>query len=110
MRYYRDHDVLVSPSSYEGFGMVVVEAMSQRLPVVATPVGCAPTVIRDGDNGLIVPPRDPVALAAALRRLLEDAGLRRTIGDRAAASVAHLTLRATAERTLEVYRMAGARG
>jgi glycosyltransferase involved in cell wall biosynthesis len=109
MRHYREHDVLVACSTYEGFGMVIVEAMSQRLPVVATPVGCAPMLIRDGDNGVIVPPRDPAALAAALRRVMADADWRRAMGDRAAETVRPLTWRATAERTLEVYRRAGAR-
>ncbi|HEX6369975.1 MAG TPA: glycosyltransferase family 4 protein [Longimicrobium sp.] len=108
MRNYRRHDVLVACSTYEGFGMVIVEAMSQRLPVVATPVGCAPMLIRDGVNGVIVPPRDPAALAAALRRVMADADLRRAMGDRAAETVQPLTWRATAERTLEVYREAGA--
>lgn len=106
MRQYRAHDLLVAPSTYEGFGMVVVEAMSQRLPVVATPVGCAPMLIRDGDNGMLVPPRDPAALAAALRRATGDADARRRMGDRAAASVVHLTWRTTAERTLAVYGQA----
>lgn len=110
MRHYRAHDVLVACSTYEGFGMVIVEAMSQRLPAVATPVGCAPMVIRDGDNGLLVPPRDPAALATALRRAMGDADLRRAMGGRAAESVRALTWRATAERTLEVYRAAGATG
>jgi glycosyltransferase involved in cell wall biosynthesis len=110
MRQYRAHDLLVSPSTYEGFGMVVVEAMSQRLPVVATPVGCAPMVIRDGDSGILMPPRDPAALAAALRRAMGDADARRRMGVRAAEAVAPLTWRATAERTLEVYRQAMERG
>lgn len=110
MRHYREHDVLVACSTYEGFGMVVVEAMSQRLPVVATPIGCAPMLIRDGDNGVIVPPRDSAALADAIRRVMADAPLRRRLGDRAAETVRPLTWRATAERTLEVYRQAGARG
>ena len=109
MRHYRAHDVLVACSTYEGFGMVIVEAMSQRLPVVATPVGCAPMLIRDGDNGVLVPPRDPAALAAALRRVMRDADSRRAMGARAAETVRPLTWRATAERTLEVYRRAGAR-
>ncbi|HST63145.1 MAG TPA: glycosyltransferase family 4 protein [Longimicrobium sp.] len=108
MRQYRAHDVLVACSTYEGFGMVIVEAMSQRLPVVATPVGCAPLVIRDGESGLIVPPRDPAALAAALRRVMRDSVLRRAMGARAADAVRALTWRATAERTLDVYRAAGA--
>jgi glycosyltransferase involved in cell wall biosynthesis len=108
MRHYREHDVLVACSTYEGFGMVIVEAMSQRLPVIATPVGCAPMLIRDGHNGVIVPPRDPDALAAALRRVMADAPLRRRLGDRAAETVQPLTWRATAERTLAVYRQAGA--
>jgi glycosyltransferase involved in cell wall biosynthesis len=106
MRHYREHDVLVACSTYEGFGMVVVEAMSQRLPVVATPVGCAPMLLRDGENGVIVPPRDPAALAGALRRMMADATRRRAMGDRGAETVRGLTWRATAERTLEVYRQA----
>lgn len=108
MRHYREHDALVACSTYEGFGMVIVEAMSQLLPVVATPVGCAPMLIRDGGNGVIVPPRDPAALAAALRRLMGDAALRRAMGARAAEAVRPLTWRATAERTVDVYRLAGA--
>jgi glycosyltransferase involved in cell wall biosynthesis len=110
MRHYREHDVLVACSTYEGFGMVIVEAMSQRLPVLATPVGCAPMLIRDGENGVIVPPRDPDALAAGLRSVMADAPLRRRLGERAAETVRPLTWRATAERTLDVYRQAGARG
>ncbi|HEX2210347.1 MAG TPA: glycosyltransferase family 4 protein [Longimicrobium sp.] len=108
MRQYRAHDVLVACSTYEGFGMVIVEAMSQRLPVVATPVGCAPMLIRDGENGVIVPPRDAAALAAALRRVMANADGRRAMGNSAAETVRPLTWRATAERTLEVYRQAGA--
>lgn len=106
MRHYRAHDLLVFPSTYEGFGMVVVEAMSQRLPVVATPVGCAAALVREGRTGLVVPPRDPAALAAALRRLLADAPRRRAMGDAAHEAVRSLTWRAAAERTLAVYATA----
>jgi glycosyltransferase involved in cell wall biosynthesis len=74
---YRSHDVLAFPSTYEGFGMVLLEAMTQRLPVVATPAGCATTLVQHEVNGLIVPPRDADALAAALaRRLLIHASVR----------------------------------
>jgi glycosyltransferase involved in cell wall biosynthesis len=104
MRHYREHDLLVMSSTYEGFGMVVVEAMSQGLPVIATPVGCAPMVVRDGENGIIVPARDPAALADAIRRGMGDAPLRRRMAERAAASARRFTWRATAERTLQVYQ------
>ncbi len=104
MRHYREHDLLVMCSTYEGFGMVVVEAMSQGLPVIATPVGCAPMVVRDGENGMMVPARDPAALADAIRRLVADAPLRRHMAERAAVSARRFTWRATAVRTLEVYR------
>jgi glycosyltransferase involved in cell wall biosynthesis len=103
---YRTHDMLVSPSTYEGFGMVVVEAMSQHLPIVATPVGCARTLVEDGRTGLIVPPRDAGALAAAMRRLLDDCALRARLADAAYERVAGMTWRNTALATLDVYARA----
>jgi glycosyltransferase involved in cell wall biosynthesis len=106
IRLYRAHDALLWTSTYEGFGLVLLEAMSQQLPVITTPVGCAPALVRDGENGLLVPPRDPDAIVAAVDRLMADAALRRRLGDAAARSVAGLTWRATAERTLDVYRKA----
>jgi glycosyltransferase involved in cell wall biosynthesis len=78
--------------------------MSQGLPVIATPVGCAPMVVRDGENGMMVPARDPAALAAAIRRLMVDASSRRRMAGHAGASARQFTWRATAERTLGVYR------
>ena len=52
MAEYRRHDALLWTSSYEGFGLVLLEAMSQRLPVIATPAGCAATLVRDGQTGI----------------------------------------------------------
>lgn len=106
MRHYGEHDALVMCSTYEGFGMVVVEAMSQRLPVIATTVGCAPMLVRDGENGLLISPRDPDAIARAARRLLADDALRRTMAERAFETVRGMTWAATAERTVEVYEHA----
>jgi glycosyltransferase involved in cell wall biosynthesis len=103
---YRRHDLLVFPSTYEGFGLVALEAMSQGLPVVATPVGCVPDLIRDGENGVIVPPRDPHAIAKAVRRLMDSPDERQRIGRTGAATVSSMTWRRTAERTLDVYRAA----
>jgi glycosyltransferase involved in cell wall biosynthesis len=106
IRMYRSHDLLLWTSTYEGFGLVLLEAMSQELPVVTTPVGCAGTLVRDGENGVLVAPRDPVALAGAVERLMDDPSLRRRIGVAAARTVAAMTWRATAERTLELYQRA----
>lgn len=108
MGQYRTHDALVLPSTYEGFGMVVLEAMSQRLPVISTPVGCAPALIRDGETGLLVRPRSADDLAAAMRRLLDDAALRARIASAAfPLALAHTWTR-TAERTLASYTAARA--
>src|SRR5262249_19475923 len=98
---YRTHDLLVQPSSYEGFGMVVLEAMSQRLPVVATPVGCAALLVRDEDTGLVVPTRDAAALASALERMTADANLRSRLAAAALSRVRTMTWRRTAELTLD---------
>ena len=106
IRLYRSHDLLLWTSTYEGFGLVLLEAMSQELTVVTTPVGCAPALVRDGENGVLVPPRDPAAIAAAVERLMDDEPLRRQMGAAAARSVASMTWRATAEHTIGVYRRA----
>jgi glycosyltransferase involved in cell wall biosynthesis len=108
MRQYRAHDILVLPSTYEGFGMVVLEAMSQRLPVVATPVGCAPMLIRDRVTGKLVPPRSANALAAAMKELLEDAPLRARIASAAYPLAAAHTWALTARQSIESYRKARA--
>jgi glycosyltransferase involved in cell wall biosynthesis len=100
---YRRHDALVWPSTYEGFGMVVIEAMSQRLPVIATPVGCARALITDEVNGLLVAPRDPAALATAMRRLMTDAPLRTRLADGAFDLVRDMSWRRTADQTLAAY-------
>jgi glycosyltransferase involved in cell wall biosynthesis len=106
IRLYRTHDVLLWTSTYEGFGLVLLEAMSQQLAVVTTPVGCAPALVRDGENGLVVPPRDPAATATSVERLMDDAALRRRIGEEAARTVSAMTWRATARQTLDCYQRA----
>ena len=60
--------------------MAIIEAMASALPVVATPVGSIPDIIRDGDTGLLVPPGDPAALCAAFLRLLQSPELRAKLG------------------------------
>jgi glycosyltransferase involved in cell wall biosynthesis len=67
--------VLVLPSRSEGLGRIVVEALCRGRPVVATRVGGITDLVSDGENGLLVPPRDPSALADALVRVLSDPDL-----------------------------------
>ncbi|HEX6464186.1 MAG TPA: glycosyltransferase family 4 protein [Vicinamibacterales bacterium] len=103
---YRTHDALLWLSTYEGFGLVLLEAMSQGLAVITTPVGCVPTLVRNGENGLLVPKRDSEAAVAAVERLLEAPELRRTLGEAARRAVAGMTWGQTARMTLEVYARA----
>jgi glycosyltransferase involved in cell wall biosynthesis len=82
--------------------------MSQRLPVIATPSGYAPTIIRHDENGLLVPFRSADAIVSAVGSLLADPARRRRLGDAAHATVAGMSWRATALRTLDVYEHARA--
>jgi glycosyltransferase involved in cell wall biosynthesis len=76
-------DVVVSSSSFEGTPLAVLEWMAAARPIVATRVGGIPSIIDDGAQGLLVPPGDAAALAAALARLLGDPGERRRLGEAA---------------------------
>ena len=83
---YAAADLLVVPSRAESYGMVVTEALGRGLPVIATDVGGVAEVVRDGENGLLVSPQDPQALADALRRVLSDAAVAERLAAGAAAS------------------------
>jgi len=72
----------VVPSWTEAFPLVIPEAMAAGLPVIATAVGAIPDFVTDGEDGFLVPPRDPAALADRISRLLEDEYLRRRMGER----------------------------
>ena len=86
--FYALADVLALPSHSEGSPLVLLEAMSAGVPVVATAVGGVPEVATDGETALLVPPHDPSAMASVLARVLSDAALARALADRAAAHVA----------------------
>ncbi|CAO5193106.1 MMP alpha-(1-_4)-mannosyltransferase [Frankia sp. AiPs1] len=77
----RSAEVAVVPSLYEGFSLPAVEELSCGIPLVATTAGALPEVAGpDGEAALLVPPGDPVALAKAIRRLLDDPALRARMG------------------------------
>jgi glycosyltransferase involved in cell wall biosynthesis len=76
---YAAIDVLAAPSRSEGFGLMLVEAMAAGVPIVASDVDAIPEVVGDGP-ALLVPPDDPGAVAAAVNRVLADAGLAAAMG------------------------------
>jgi len=78
---YAGCDVLVVPSRFESFGLMLLEAMMFAKPVVAAAVGGMAEIVLDGESGLLVPPGDAGALAEALGRLIESAELRRRFGE-----------------------------
>ena len=99
-----DADVLALPSENEGQPMVVLEAMSRGLAVLATRVGGIPEIVSDGVEGLLVPPHDAGALADALGDLLADEGRRRALGEAGAARArAEFAADAVAARIEGIY-------
>ena len=85
--YYRASDIFVLPSHGEGMSNALLEAMACGLAVVATRVGAAPEMIRDGIDGLLVEPGDRSGLGVALSQAVQDPGLRKRIGQAAASTV-----------------------
>jgi glycosyltransferase involved in cell wall biosynthesis len=91
LRLFRAADASVLSSSWENLPHTVLEALAVGSPVIATSVGGVPEVVRDGENGLLVPARDPRALAEAIRRFFADEGLRTRLSAAAPSSVAGYT-------------------
>jgi MMP alpha-(1->4)-mannosyltransferase len=106
--YLRSAELAVVPSLFEGFSLPAVEAMACATPLVATTGGALPEVVGpDGQAGLLVPPGDAQALAAAIGRVLDDPELGARVGAAGRERVVNrFTWRAAAERTAEVYRRA----
>jgi len=100
--YYSLADIFVLPSLLEGFGLPLVEALACNTPVVATSVGAIPEIVED--CGFLVPPRDPMALAEAIRKLLTDEALRLELGTRGRRRVKeHFRIEEMIRRTIAVY-------
>jgi glycosyltransferase involved in cell wall biosynthesis len=97
-------DVFAFPSRHEGLGSTLLDAMEYGVPIVASDVGGIPDIVRDGSTGLLVPPDRPRDLAAAIRRLHDDAELRHRLAANARAQLDEFTPAAMAGRYLDLYR------
>jgi glycosyltransferase involved in cell wall biosynthesis len=111
--YLSDHDlslvrrharVFAFPSLYEGFGIPVLEAMEAGVPVVASNVASLPEVV--GDAGRLVDPYSVEDIAAGLREVLADEGLRQDLVQRGYLQLRRFSWESTARQTLEVYERA----
>lgn len=103
VRQYARAAIAVVPSLYEGFGIPAGEAMACSVPVISTTGGALPEVV--GDCGVLVPPRDPDALARAIADLLNNPVKAREMGEAGLKRVHSLfTWERAAQKTLEVYR------
>lgn len=108
--YYQVADVVVLPSLMEATSIAGLEAMACGVPIVGTDVGGIPEIVRDGHNGIIVPPCDPEAIAAAITALMDDPELRDRLSTRARelAEACFSWTRIT-DQTLEAYIQDAAR-
>jgi glycosyltransferase involved in cell wall biosynthesis len=97
-------DVFVLASRQEGLPVVLMEATSLGMPIVATAVGAVPLVLTDGVDGLIVPPERPTALADAIERLATDPGLRSRLGAGAKTRSSMFDLSAANREIEDIYR------
>ena len=104
-RLYNSAQIVVSPSLYEGFGLPAAEAMACGTPVIATTAGAFPEFIEDGRTGILVPPGDPAALAAAIKSLLHDPERCLRMGAAASEHIrTNFTWERTTRMTVDLYR------
>jgi alpha-maltose-1-phosphate synthase len=104
LREMQNHDVLVFPSLFEGFGLVVLEAMAQGTPVITTAHTCGPDIIQDGIDGFIVPIRSSQAIAEKLELLINDRDLLATMKQSAREKAASRRWQNYGQRLVEVAR------
>jgi glycosyltransferase involved in cell wall biosynthesis len=102
LRLFRAADAALLTSTWENLPHSVVEALAVGTPVIATAVGGVPEVVRDGENGLLVPPGDVAAIAGAIDRLASDEHLRATLAAHSADSVAELDEARLLERIIRL--------
>jgi glycosyltransferase involved in cell wall biosynthesis len=101
---FHQSDVLCHPTFFDTFGLVIVEAMACSRPVVATRWASIPTIVDEGQTGLLVEPHDPIAVANCLEELAENPQLRQKMGEAGRAKfLREFTLPKHIERVREVF-------
>jgi len=96
-------DILVLPSSYEGFGLVLLEAQAAGKPVIATRTGGTPYALKDKQTGFLIPYGDADELASKLRLLLKDTQLRRDMGMRGRAFAKRFDYASLTTKLIDIY-------
>ncbi|MGB2661348.1 MAG: glycosyltransferase family 4 protein [Candidatus Omnitrophota bacterium] len=103
---YQESDIFVNPSLNEGMPNAVLEAMACGLPCMVTDVEGNNELVREGENGLLVPPKDPLALAAAFRKLIENGSLREQMGRRGREIIEEgFSWQRTAEKLMDIIKI-----
>lgn len=104
-KYLPAFDVFALSSNKEGFPWAIIEAMSAKIPVISTPVGAIPEIIKDGQNGIIVPVGIPAAMSSAIRNLLKDDRLRQELVIQAHQTIiAQFSIHAMVERFENLFK------
>lgn len=102
---FMQSDCFVLSSDYEGLPLAILEAMAAGLPIVATHVGGNSQVVETGKNGILVPPRDPTALADAMKTLIDNRDLAREMGNMSRALVEReFSIEMVAEKTTALFK------
>ncbi len=102
--YYRKASVFVMPSLMEGFGLVFLEAMAQGLPVIGGNVGGTLELIKDGENGILVSPRNSQALKKAIQKEINDVAFRKKIISNGYSTVNEFTVKKMVKETVIFYQ------
>jgi glycosyltransferase involved in cell wall biosynthesis len=102
--FLRNFDLFVLASKYEGLGTSILDAQAAGLPVVACSAGGISQIITHGQNGLLVPPRDPEALAEAILDVMSNGDKRRALAENALISVRRFNIDGTIEQNIALYQ------
>lgn len=100
-KFYQNCDVFLLTSNYEGWGLVIIEALQYKLPIIMTDVGCANEIITNNENAMIIPVNDLKSLENAMIKIYEDPGLREKFSNNSEFAISKLL---TKEQTLDLYK------